>query len=280
MKRSFVVVHAPSGISAGWRYQLQGSEACAGKRGEITKLSRDSRRRMEKYVQNCTAKYRFLGTLTVREWSPDGRVFKEQLNEYLRWKLRSMKCNARMRGDEQALESVFWWLEFQARGAPHVHYLYTTFQRWDLCARVWAKVLGDPGIEKIATRFEKIRKPEAMAAYVGKYAAKLEQKEVPSSYRNVGRFWGIRGCRETRVRTLVCRTEQAALDMQLALAKAAELEEQAGNCQQRPWRNGDGVSIEKARGAYSMVQTGAFARMELAIAKQAAQGGTEVDSVT
>jgi len=28
-------------------------------------------------------------------------------------------------------------------------------------------------------------------SYANKYAAKSEQKEVPSSYRNVGRFWGV-----------------------------------------------------------------------------------------
>jgi hypothetical protein len=32
-------------------------------------------------------------------------------------------------------------------------------------------------------------------SYASKYAAKSEQKIVPAEYDNVGRFWGVSGCR-------------------------------------------------------------------------------------
>jgi len=34
-----------------------------------------------------------------------------------------------------------------------------------------------------------------ICSYASKYAAKMEQKDVPPEFSNVGRFWGISGCR-------------------------------------------------------------------------------------
>lgn len=41
-----------------------------------------------------------------------------------------------------------------------------------------------------------------MCSYATKYAAKIEQKQVPDSFRDVGRFWGVWGLRKTLAATI------------------------------------------------------------------------------
>lgn len=88
-----------------------------------------------------------------------------------------------------------WFLEFQERGAPHLHvYLNGRIDK-DKLADAWARIVdsGDPHHRDRGTRVEAIREPHAVAAYAAKYANKPEQKEVPASYQEVGRFWGLFG---------------------------------------------------------------------------------------
>lgn len=259
----FVVKRSPAGYSAGWRRQYQ-TKSAGGTREVITRFSKSSKRRLIRYVNNALAPYRYMATLTVRDWSLDGAEFKRRLDIYLRWYL------AQMRGaSDSPRESILWWLEFQARGAPHIHYLYTTRVPWERAANHWAVVIGQD-IASTSTKFEKIRKPEAMAYYVGKYASKLEQKEVPPGYRSVGRFWGVRGYREVREAAMVATTEQDALRLQEAIATAANIELERGTVTVRGWEFGEGITIQKAKGISSLEKSGSIARMELVLAKAAA----------
>jgi len=266
---AFVVLRSPSGYSAGWRRRYQGAIA-GGERGVITRLSSSSRRRLTRYMANCRAKYRYLGTLTVRDYSLDGSRFKAHVDVYLRWFLARMRRLTTRAGGDAEKDSILWWLEFQERGAPHLHFVYTARVPWRDASAHWAKVIGDETIAGTATRFEKIRCIEAMPSYIAKYAIKLEQKDVPQGYRSVGRFWGVRGYREVREAALVAKSSETAERLQLALAKAAEKEVSRGTATVKVWMHGSGVTILKAKGQPGLEPSGALARIEIELMKEAA----------
>lgn len=107
-----------------------------------------------------------------------------------------------------------WFLEFQQRGAPHIHILtdqpvITPRMRVDYglywTARIalsdWFVSLCpvdayDKEVMKMAkfnTHYkvwEFMHSRDGARNYVTKYAAKERQKQVPPRYSNVGRFWG------------------------------------------------------------------------------------------
>lgn len=141
-----------------------------------------------------------------------GRVVKRDLNLFL----------TRMRQTFGPFPYV-WFLEFQRRGAPHVHVLAGLDEADETCriwfAGVWAGIasggLDWPYVQlyescgrlkrgselstlsAIRYRYtsegkywEAVRSSDGAARYAAKYALKTYQKEVPAPYRNVGRFWG------------------------------------------------------------------------------------------
>ena len=88
-----------------------------------------------------------------------------------------------------------WVLEFQKRGAPHYHvFVRKALDRFAV-ADAWFRIVasGDPKHLEAGTRIEAFRHPPALGSYVMKYAAKMEQKDVPSEFQRVGRFWGVWG---------------------------------------------------------------------------------------
>ena len=86
-------------------------------------------------------------------------------------------------------------LEFQKRGAPHFHIFIQKPLDRHTVSRAWNRIVGsnDPKHLAAGTTVERFRYPPALGSYVMKYAAKIEQKEVPASYERVGRFWGTWG---------------------------------------------------------------------------------------
>lgn len=160
-------------------------------RGEITEFSLQSRRRLAFVACNTSVTFRTMITLTYpAEFPKDGRQVKKNLHAFLTWLQRDTnKC------------SILWFLEFQARGAPHVHILTDYPIPLDPDGRrgfrfrvsaTWYRVCGklDPKHLAAGTRTERIRKKDGGPRYCCKYAAKMHQKTVPPEYRNVGRFWG------------------------------------------------------------------------------------------
>lgn len=273
----FHVERRRSGFSLGW-HRNYAAKSIRGSRGEISAFSAASRRRLSRYIGNCDATYLYLGTLTVRAWSPDGSVFKRHLDRYLVWFMRAQKRAAERRRPglgASKRSSVLWWLEFQTRGAPHVHFLYTERIRWQEAAAAWARAIGDPSVKSTATRFEKIKDPQAMPAYIGKYAAKWEQKSVPSEYHRVGRFWGIRGYRLMRVATLVAEQGAIQREIERAVVKALSEEQNAGRCAIIPWKFGDGFSVYPEKGSGDLERSGLIARVENTL-EQITQGGVNV----
>ena len=102
----------------------------------------------------------------------------------------------KLRRDREALKKwltrrgvgAFWYLEWQGRGAPHLHLLLTAPVPKHEIADAWYQIVGsgDERHRRAGTRIELLREPHAAAAY----AAKQEQKQVPEEYGDVGRLWG------------------------------------------------------------------------------------------
>jgi hypothetical protein len=94
--------------------------------------------------------------------------------------------------------SWLWFLEFQRRGAPHIHLLldlgvdrlpdeeYQDWVRW--VESEWSRALGVPA--PYATRIERLK--EADFRYARKYATKPQQKQFPFPAR-WGRSWDTAG---------------------------------------------------------------------------------------
>lgn len=123
------------------------------------------------------------------------------------------------------MHNYLWFIEFQTRGAPHIHIL-TDVKLSEIArtrqemAEHWAQLVEPPGLlytpveykprrrkftakrEALTTQeavsivhqypnvWEILRSPDGAARYVVKYATKAEQKLVPTDYANCGRFWG------------------------------------------------------------------------------------------
>lgn len=151
-----------------------------GVRGQVKGFSASSARRMEFAVRNSISEWTTLVTLTYpAEFPEDGRVCKQHLRAFLEFLRRQKLLYA-------------WVLEFQARGAPHFHLVTTGFIDKDWVSARWYEIVGsgDERHLRAGTRIERLRTPAAAPKYMARYIGKLEQKTVPNSFTNVGRFWG------------------------------------------------------------------------------------------
>ncbi len=177
-------------------------------RGEIEYLSGKSRRRLALVAGNSPVVFRSFVTVSYPDEFPcDGKIVKKHLHALL----------AALRRRCGRLEYL-WFLEFQKRGAPHLHLfldhalpepLSTMARRagrvrkecqvhWpsqDWLSARWYEIVGS-GDEKhlrAGAAWEVIEKPDGAARYVAKESYKTFQKVVPVGFRNVGRFWGVSG---------------------------------------------------------------------------------------
>lgn len=183
-------------ISVG-RCRISGSKVSplAG-RQEIKSFSKSSAARMRKYLRECSSQYAYMVTLTYPSVMPvSGRATKEHLRRFLQ-ELR------RYSGRRKQLDtswSVLWFLEFQDRGAVHYHLLTTHTFGKEFISECWYQICGTELAihKKCGTRIEKLRTGRAgIASYAAKYAVKTSQKQVPEGFDNVGRFWGVSGCKK------------------------------------------------------------------------------------
>jgi len=202
-------------------------------RGVIALLSKRSLNRLALLVRSSGIRFLSVMTLTYGVNYPhNGRVAKKHLNAFL--------VAARR---EFGPFEYFWVLEFQHRGAVHFHLATTLpepdiFQR-EMFAHMWSRISqeGDWPYAKfdpyddsnwvrdlLYTRsacysvhvhpkaWEKVKSDDGMGRYLAKYANKLRQKEVPSWYRNVGRFWGVsRGVKMPEGRDFYGNEDEARL---------------------------------------------------------------------
>jgi len=156
-------------------YALSGRLDCSGStcpvRGSCTGLSRKSGSRLARYVAEARSDYRYFGTFTVRDWeNRTGADFKGALDVFLRGFMRLQRNSS----ESDPLDtSVLWFLEFQERGAPHVHIMYTDWVGWQDAARIWCAAVGDPSIYSTCCKLETFRSGRGGAiAYARKYATK------------------------------------------------------------------------------------------------------------
>jgi len=200
-----------------WGSRVIGGEP--PQRGAIGRFSESSKGRMRRFLRSCTAQYRNLITLTYPCGYPsDGRTVKGHLRSFVE------RCR-RYLGPGYGSQGLFWFLEFQERGAPHFH-LFTTFSvPRETVSRWWYDIVGseDERHLRAGTRIEALTSGrEGAIAYAVKYATKSEQKEVPQQYSNVGRFWGAcfnRECLEAATRIMVRESGQPRTEKALQSLK-------------------------------------------------------------
>lgn len=159
-----------------------------GLRGVIRGWSRASIRRLKLRLRNVPTGWVSLLTLTYpSEFPCDGLVVKRHLHAFREWLRR---------------EGVrhYWALEFQKRGAPHLHVICNKFINMVECKERWFQIVGsnDEKHRRQGVRVDAIAADDAdqerVIGYLVSYLTKAEQKEVPAGFENVGRFWG--GSRE------------------------------------------------------------------------------------
>lgn len=194
---------------------LQGKqEAYAGRKGRaIVKFTPKSMARMVATVNASPVTFKSMITLTYPYVYPkDGKIIKLDMNNFL----------TMMR--EHSYGNYLWFLEFQARGAPHFHILseqkaisprmrIRAAETWvgrmhrsswftDACVEqsvkrdvcFWeytSKVLSKAYWFALRQEtWEYLREPEGAQKYATKYACKEYQKVPPTDFDGIGRFWG------------------------------------------------------------------------------------------
>lgn len=204
--------------------QRVGKAAATSTRSVVTSWTRRSRSRMTLKLASLDYAPLFeLGTpamvtLTLPgDWltvAPTGRAFKQLVDRFFRRLERAY-------GREAA--RLVWKLEFQLRGAPHLHAFMvppTVLARCSCCRRelpfrqwlshTWADVVGHPDAGERAKHLAagtgvdyreglRARDPKRLAVYFSKHGGaaggKEYQHEVPAEWLpdGCGRFWGVRG---------------------------------------------------------------------------------------
>lgn len=195
---------------------LQGdySHLSNGRKGrKIKMLSQKSLAALVATIQATDIRLTTMLTLTYPKMHPnDGSIVKADLNRFL--------TGLRKKSPFEYL----WFLEFQRRGAPHIHILtdheaITPVMRIHLAEKWTGAIINSQWwLQRVAlasvgrdcceakflaaevrkifsfnidpTVWEWVRSEDGAKRYVTKYATKPEQKEVPPNYQNVGRFWG------------------------------------------------------------------------------------------
>ena len=155
-------------------------------RGEVSEFSWRSRKRLAFVASNTDIMFTSMLTLTYpRQFPNDGKDVKRNLNAFL--------VALRRKTPEV---SMLWFLEFQRRGAPHIHIMLRGVRVWRpmqlWASETWHRIVDSGDLRHLAagTRLERVRNPNGARNYAVKYAYKMRQKVVPPDYRNVGRFWG------------------------------------------------------------------------------------------
>lgn len=162
-----------------------------GKRGDIRKLSVKSHKNLIKLINKIgRTDPCYLVTLTYGNWSPDYRLWKRDLDVFLKaLRRRFPDCCG------------IWRLEFQARGAPHYHLLvwpsaevdfrdsaYEEDSDW--LRLTWGRVSQNQTCSglKHGSDLALVRAPKEADFYLGLYLQKSGGQVLPVNF--TGRHWG------------------------------------------------------------------------------------------
>lgn len=171
-------------------------QACSGggRRGVVECFSPASRRRLFRAMASISweplGPAQFITLTYPAEFPTDGRTVKAHMHALRkRW--------ARRWGSNP---TGAWKLEFQARGAPHIHLALVApaspviVRQW--LSSAWFEIVasGDLRHLEAGVQVDELRDHPAayFAGYVGgSRGSKEYQHTVPDGFENVGRFWGF-----------------------------------------------------------------------------------------
>lgn len=241
---------------------------------------------MRRYLQEAEAVYRCFGTLTVgRHWDDDPEAFRAVVDRWLTAAMRVLRAEHIRHGESAELASIFWWVEFQRRGAPHLHIFYTRWMPWAVLARRWQDLcqrFGLAGKEEVemwktSTRFERLKRGlRGAISYAAKYATKRSSKDPTCAHAPAhapartqgwrGRFWGVRGLRRRGSCHIVLVGRSRAAPYFRALETLLKGWHERGLVRRWSWEHGEGAVYFPVGGA-SWADLGLSAEIELLLAK-------------
>ena len=148
------------------------------------------------YTCRCEASEGCSDVPCICTFGPSGKVVKRHLDTFYKRVKRYLKAH------DISGWGCLWFLEFQKRGAPHFHLMFfgfgfvlfdlAEFQKW--LSEAWADIVSHTNIAEYVKHLKAGTNAEWMQkehfGYALKYASKMEQKEVPAEFANIGRFWG------------------------------------------------------------------------------------------
>lgn len=159
----------------------------SGLKQSIFQFSDESRRRLLEVCRNSGHLIKSQFCLTYHEaWPLDGREVKKNLNAFITQVVRAYGPSFH----------YLWALEFQQRGAPHIHFFMSIKPKRNdraFLAALWVRIIG-AGPTCLAFHDHPanfFKWDMSNGNYLSKeYLAKSVQKGVPEVFQNVGRFWG------------------------------------------------------------------------------------------
>ena len=148
-------------------------------RKPITRLSDKSRKNLLFHARNLTGIVCLITLTYPYDFPTDGREVKEHWNKMRKWLVA---------------EGIggLWVIEFQQRGAAHIHILATGKPDISALASKWYVIVAsnDKKHLKAGTQVKDIYDMKGVAFYMSKYS---EQKQIPADFAHIGRMWGSFG---------------------------------------------------------------------------------------
>jgi hypothetical protein len=90
---------------------------------------------------------------------------------------------------------MVWKMEFQTRGAPHLHCMISSKLPWrkllDLCCHYWLRYTNNP--DDHGVDLQSIRSEAAVSIYLSQHFSKDSQNVAPKEFERPGRYWGFLG---------------------------------------------------------------------------------------
>ncbi len=250
-RRDVYALRAAGSVIEVKHYRMAHIEASARcRKNRIQEWSPKSRKNCVRILAACPLPESWdMITLTYpREFPSDGRQVHRDLEAFLD------RVQRRFGG-----LPLIWKLEFQRRGAPHLMlFIQRPVGMWigerqSWLERAWAEALDVSGYVR-ATWIEWQGDP---IRYMLKYLRKPDkeyQHVVPASYRNVGRWWGIRNMRPAWEILRLTPEEFFAVRRLLCRWRRANARLQGRKLRFRPGADGDGLWVLALRDGQNVVR--------------------------
>jgi len=155
---------------------------------DIRGFSASARRRMRQLLSSIERDAHKNGgglflTLTYHTSEPTGKDVKNHLHAFVQ------RLRRKWKGSKW---SLVWRLEYQKRGAPHIHMLIwgVRYERKEWFKRCWHEITGETSNDhaEMGAWVERMPEGSKLSSYVSKYMAKAGT--APEGWQ--GRIWGVR----------------------------------------------------------------------------------------